>query len=295
MVNQHLNDFALDGTLYSNENYLAKFKRSGYNNITQQFIDQYKQWGNDGLVTEVGYQFYTYAQKTKFSSINPFLKAIESNQELRARLEEFMDQEDEVHIGAYDFIYKNEQALSIVLEDMNKECESLLGGEALSAILCEEEPDIPFDEMVNLSSFNEMKNYMENDYIIEGNDLTPLAVAVEMQCKRLNRGKRKKPFNSPSTILDTIDLDKGAEANDLLATSTPKNAKFEKLSSYEQVDQMTCEIFPECQGEQLDPKCSDPSYMYMQVASKFTKEFAPFGSDFRETGKAPINNFPDEI
>lgn len=292
MVNQHLNDFALDGTLYSNENYLAKFKRSGYNNITQQFIDQYKQWGNDGLVTEVGYQFYTYAQKTKFSSINPFLKAIESNQELRAKLEEFMDQ-DEVHMGAYDFIYKNEQALSIVLEDMNKECESLLSGEALSAILCEEGPDIPFDEMVNLKSFDKLKRDMENDYSIENTDLTPLAVAVEMQCKTLNRGKRKKPFNSPSTILDTIDLDKGAEANDLLATSTPKNAKFEKLSSYEQVDQMTCEIFPECQGEQLDPKCSDPSYMYMQVASKFTKEFAPFGSDFRETGKAPIKTICD--
>ena len=292
MVNQHLNDFALDGTLYSNENYLAKFKRSGYNNITQQFIDQYKQWGNDGLVTEMGYQFYTYAQKTKFSSINPFLKAIESNQELRAKLEEFMDQ-DEVHIGAYDFIYKNEQALSIVLEDMNKECESLLSGEALSAILCEEGPDIPFDEMVNLKSFDKLKRDMENDYSIEGTDLTPFAVAVEMQCKTLNRGKRKKPFNSPSTILDTIDLDKGAEVNDLLATSTPKNTKFEKLSSYEQVDQMTCEIFPECQGEELDPKCSDPSYMYMQVASKFTKEFAPFGSDFRETGEAPIKTICD--
>lgn len=282
------------------------------NLMYKQLYEQFERGGGK-VDSEAQYDVYKRALISMAHARNPIIQALYRKPHLRAKAIKYIEQTKQrgncsqfgkeptnnhfrgfargfqckPQTSVYDEIYKDEELIGEILDDLNSDCSKILDGEAVSELFCNENPDIPFEELVELEQYK--KEYVG---IRSMDDPRPLLIARSCKLKGvfgMRKWTRIKPYSSPSTKLNEVYLDNSSQYSDLASNTPPSSMPFERKTQYEQMDELSCKIFPECNGENISESCKNPRWLYMTFMEKFSQEFAPIQGKFDTEDKFALD------
>ena len=310
MLSEHLEESFLRRALVFTKP--SNGEEGSANLMYKQLYEQFQRGGGK-VDSEAQYEVYKNALVSMAHARNPIIQALYRKPHLRAKAIKYINETAQrgncngntntssnnhfrgfarlsickPQTSIYDEIYKDEELIGEILEDLNNDCSKILDGEAVSELFCNENPDIPFDELVELDSYKE--GYTED---LAMDDPRPLLIARSCKLKGvfgMRKWTRKKPYSSPSTKLNEVYLDSASQFSDLTENTPPPNMAFERKTQYEQMDELSCKIFPECNGDNVSESCQNPRWLYMTFMEKFSQEFAPMQGNFDTEDKFALD------